>query len=150
MRTYSHWKERRRNKREDLDFAAALEAEDRRIGDAEQRLTADPAAYSYAHEQQSYARQSEYAPALERWYALFAREHILVLASEEYYADPQTALDQAQDFLGLPREPLSSSEVRNAAAGEQLDPVIAERLARRFAPLNARLVELTGRTFPWS
>ena len=150
MRTYSHWKERRRNKREDLDFVAALEAEDRRIGDAEQRLTADPAAYSYAHEQQSYARQSEYAPALERWYALFAREHILVLASEEYYADPQTALDQAQDFLGLPREPLSSGEVRNAAAGEQLDPVIAERLARRFAPLNTRLVELTGRTFPWS
>jgi hypothetical protein len=40
--------------------------------------------------------------------------------------------------------------VRNAAAGEQLDPVIAERLAQRFAPLNTRLVELTGRKFPWS
>jgi len=150
MRTYSHWKERRRNKREDLDFAAALEAEDRRLGDAEQRLTADPAAYDYAHEQLSYARQSEYAPAMERWYEHFPRDQILVLASEEYYADPRAVLDQAQVFLGLPREPLSSSEVRNAAAGEQLDAAIAERLARRFLPLNARLVELTGRTFPWS
>lgn len=150
MRTFSHWKERRRNNREELDFAAALEAEDGRIGDAEQRLSTDPGAYSYAHEQLSYARQSEYAPALERWYAHFPRENILVLASEEYYADSQAVLDQTQDFLGLPREPLRSTEVRNAAPGEHVDPAVAERLALRFAPLNARLVELTGRTFPWA
>lgn len=50
MRTFSHWKERRRSNREDLDFAAALAAEDARLGDVERRLAADPAAYSYAHE----------------------------------------------------------------------------------------------------
>ena len=149
MRTYSHWKERRRSNQEELDFAAALAAEDARLGDVEQRLATDPTAYSYAHEQQSYARQSEYAPALERWYARFPHERILVLASEDYYANPVAVLDEAQRFLGLPREPLGSGEVRNAAAGETIDAGVAAELARRFAPYNARLAELTGRTFPW-
>lgn len=150
MRTYSHWKERRRNNMEDLDFAAALAAEDARIGDADERLRSDPAFHSYPHEQQSYARQSEYAPALERWYAHFPREQILILASEDYYADPPQVLGEAQDFLGLRREALESGDVRNAAAGAQLDVVLAQQLAARFAPLNARLRELTGRDFPWS
>lgn len=150
MRAYSHWKERRRNNREDLTFAAALEVEDRRIGNAEARLTADPAAYSYAHEQQSYARQSEYAPALQRWYKALPAKQILVLSSEEYYANPEITLSHAQEFLGLPLESLSSCEVRNAAPGEQLDPLVRERLMRRFAPHNEQLVQLTGRTFPWS
>lgn len=149
MRTYSHWKERRRGGFEELAFSDALEAEDARIGAAEQRLRHDPAYHSYAHEQLSYARQSEYAPALERWYAHYPREQILILASEDYYADPQSALGEAQDFLGLPRERLASGQVRNAAAGEDVDPKTAAMLVARFAPYNARLEQLTGRVFPW-
>lgn len=150
LRTYSHWKERRRQGREPLDFPAALAAEDARIGDAETRLVASDAAYSYAHEQQSYARQSEYAPALRRWYDAFPRERILVLASEDYYADPADALARTHDFLGLPARPSGSTgEVRNAAEGDPLDPDVARALAVRFAPLNAELEDLTRRRFPW-
>jgi hypothetical protein len=149
LRTFSHWKERRRNNREELDFAAALAAEDVRIGDAEARLVADPAYYSYEHEQLSYARQSEYDTALARWYARFPADRILVLASEDYYADPRTALAQAFDFLGLPQVDVPTGDVRNAAEGAELDPQIAEQLAERFAPHNERLAALTGRSFPW-
>lgn len=150
QRAYSHWKERRRENLEHLDFVAALAAEDARIGDAEVRLRSHPAAYSYAHEQLSYARQSEYASALERWYKHYPREQILILSSEDYYASPQSALDEAQDFLGLSRSILALGDVRNAAAGDTIDPVVAAGLAVRFAPSNERLCALTGRTFPWS
>jgi hypothetical protein len=150
LRTYSHWKERRRNNAEPLDFAAAIEAEDARIGDDEARLQADPTFYSYAHEQQSYARQSEYVTALERWYARYPAEQILVFASEDYYQRPQATLDRVLDFLGLPREQIASGEVRNAAAGSDLDPELRSRLSERFAPYNARLATLTGQSFPWS
>ena len=150
MRTYSHWKERRRDRREPLDFLDALAVEDERIGDAEQRLVADPAAYSYAHEQQSYARQSEYDVALERWYRRYPAEQILVLASEDYYADPTGALGSAFAFLGLEPRDVGGGEVRNAAAGDRLDPEIRAALAERFAPHNARLAEITGRSFPWA
>ncbi len=149
MRTHSHWKERRRNDMEELDFATALAAEDARIGDVEMRLTQDPSFQSYAHEQQSYARQSEYDTALTRWYAHYPREQILVLSSEEYYADPLLQLTVATTFLGLPAEAIASGDVRNAAAGDELDPEIRERLAARFAPHNERLEQLTGRSFPW-
>ncbi len=150
MRTYSHWKERRRNRREPLDFLDALAVEDQRIGDAEQRLVADPGAYSYAHEQQSYARQSEYDVALERWYRRFPADRILVLASEDYYADPAGVLATAFTFLGIEPRDVGGGEVRNAAAGDRLDPDVRARLAQRFAPHNARLAEMTGRSFPWA
>lgn len=149
-RTYSHWKERRREGMEDLAFQAALAAEDERIGEVEDTLRRDPAAYSYAHEQQSYARQSEYVTGLARWYEHYPREQILILSSEEYYGDPRGALDQAQDFLGLHRQPLGSGEVRNAAAGDAIDRVVAAELRNRFAPYNEQLCQLTGRTFPWA
>lgn len=149
QRTYSHWKERRRGGFEDLEFAAALAAEDTRIGDVEERLRREPAFHSYAHEQLSYARQSEYATALARWYACFPSQQILILSSEDYYANPQATLDEAVDFLGLPRQPLASGEVRNAAAGDEIDPAVAAELKARFAPYNDQLRELTGRSLPW-
>jgi hypothetical protein len=149
MRTYSHWKERRRGGFEELDFAEALAAEDSRVGDVEERLRREAGFHSYAHEQQSYARQSEYAPALERWVAHYPREQFLIVSSEDYYATPQATLAEAQRFLGLPVRTLASGEVRNAAAGESIAPDVAERLAARFAPHNAALAEMTGQTFAW-
>ena len=150
MRTYSHWKERRRGNAEQLDFRAALAAEDERVGQVEDRLRADPTFRSYPHENFSYARQSEYDTALARWYANYPAERILVLASEDYYADPQQVLDQVLEFLGLPSEPIANRNVRNAAPGEDLDADVRAALTARFEPHNRRLAELTGRTFPWA
>ena len=150
MRTYSHWKERRRNGLEELSFADALAAEDDRIGDVDERLAAVPGFRSYAHENLSYARQSEYDTALARWYDHYPADRVLVLASEEYYADPQAELDRASGFLGLAPERTASGDVRNAAAGDDLEPELRARLAERFAPHNAALERLTGRSFPWS
>ena len=149
-RTYSHWKERRRAGAEDLDFADALAAEDARLAGVTDELLARPDYYSYAHEQQSYARQSEYDVCLERWLAHYPREQLLVVSSEEYYADQQAVLDRALDFLGLPSAPVATGEVRNAAAGGGLDGPLRDRLAARFAPHNDRLAELVGERFDWS
>lgn len=151
MRTYSHWKERRREGREPLDFEDALAAEDERIGDAADRLRTDPSFYSYAHEQQSYARQSEYDVALGPWMDRYPRDQFLVLASEEYYADPQAALDVSADFLGIPRVAgLASGNVRNAATGDPIDPAVRARLTERFAPHIETLESMCGRSFPWA
>jgi len=149
-RAHSHWKERRRNGVEELSFADALAAEDERIGDVEDRLRTDPSFTSYAHEQLSYARQSEYDVGLERWYAQYPAAQIKVIASEDYYADPQAALDEVFEFLDLPPERVASGEVRNAAGGDDLEPAIRDALAARFAPHNDRLEQLTGRRFDWT
>jgi hypothetical protein len=150
MRTYSHWKERRRNNAEDLSFVEALEAEDKRISGEELRLRTEPDYYSYPHEQQSYVGQSRYVNALEPWVARFGIENVLVIASEDYYSAPSTALAQVAEFLGIDSLPSVAGEHRNAAAGEDIDPEIKEYLSDLFAEDNARLESLIGRKLPWT
>lgn len=150
QRAYSHWKERRRNGAEDLDFLDAVEAEAGRLSGERDRLVQDPGYLSYAWEQQSYVTQSRYAASLRPWIDLFGRDRLLVLASEDYYADPVRVLGDVDDFLGLPRRVASSGAVRNAAPGAALPPEVAERLRDLLADDTASLLELTGRDFPWA
>ena len=149
MRTYSHWKERRRSDAEPLDFLDALEAEPSRLAGEEQKLIDDPRYYSYAHEQQSYSEQSHYFPSIMRWVELYGIENVLVIASEDYYSDPATALAQVAAFLGIEYSPLASAEHLNAAQGEPLDNEIIDMLKPRFAADNAALETLIGRKLPW-
>ncbi|MGN6609419.1 MAG: sulfotransferase domain-containing protein [Jatrophihabitans sp.] len=148
-RTYSHWKERRRADAEPLSFAEALEAEETRLAGVDDARLADPSFYSYAHEQQSYVRQSEYDVALGRWLERYPRDRVLVLRSEDYYRDGAATLATAQQFLGLPVRAIGSASMRNAAEGAPLDPALRARLAAHFAPHNERLEQLTGMHFNW-
>jgi hypothetical protein len=149
MRTYSHWKERRRSHAEELDFAAALAAEPGRLAGERERLLRDPGYLSYAWEQQSYVTQSRYAESLRPWLDRYGRERVLVLASEDYYADPVRVLGDVDEFLGLPRRAASTGAIRNAAPGTGLPADVRERLASEFAEDVAALSALVGRTFPW-
>ncbi|GGS83134.1 deacetylase sulfotransferase [Planobispora rosea] len=148
-RTFSHYRERVRSGAEDLSFEDALAAEKERTAGEEERLLADPSATSYAHEQQSYVAQSEYARCLRRWLEHFPPSQVHVLTSEEFYRDPQRACDEAVAFLGLPPAVLhSASRVWNPAPRADLDEDVRRRLAEHFAPHNADLERLLGRGFP--
>lgn len=149
-RTYSHWKERRRGDAEPLDFEAALDAEASRLAGEEEKILADPRYISYPHEQQSYATQSYYAKSLRRWADLYGMENILVLTSEEYYADQPGTVARAARFLGLEASEPASGGHMNAAPGESMDPELRGRLRALFADDVAELEQMIGRTLPWS
>lgn len=149
MRSYSHWKERRRNNAESLNFADAVAVEGSRLAGEEDRLRSEPDYYSYAHEQQSYVAQSMYARALRPWIERFGRENLLILISEEYYADPGASLAQVADFLGIRGGPVGPGEHLNTAAGVALDPGVREQLTPVFAADIEELEEMLGRALPW-
>jgi len=149
MRTYSHWKERRRSQAEPLDFLSALDAEEERLAGERERLVADPRYVSYPWEQQSYATQSAYAEPLSRWVDVFGRDRVHVAVSEDYYADAGDVLARLHVFLGLPAVRPTHTPVRNAARGEDLDAAVRRRLAARFAASNHALSTLLGRDLPW-
>ena len=148
-RTASHWSEQTRNGVETLSFRDALAAEADRVGDAADRIRRGDVLTSHAHEQQSYAAQSEYAASIERWLESYPREQMLVLFSEDFYADPATQLDRVFDFLGVPPHRLADHSARNAAPRSPIDEDLREMLQERFAPDVDRLAALTGTRPPW-
>ena len=148
-RTFSHWKERS-NHTEDLSFVAALAAEEERTAGEEARMLADPGYVSFAHRHQTYVAQSRYAPMLERWLDAFGEQHVLVVAAEEFYADPQVLCDTITDRLHLPRRDLGNPEPFNAEPSADMDPAVRAQLTEVLAADIDAVELLLGRPMPWS
>lgn len=148
-RAFSHWKERRRNRTEPLDFPAAIEAETARLAGEEARLVADPTAVSFAHRHCSYLAQGTYAPMLERWFSAFGRDRVWVQASEDVFAAPQDALDVVFERLGLPGHRLEHPEARNGEPSRDLDPGLRAELRARLSPAIRATEQVLGRELPW-
>jgi hypothetical protein len=149
-RAWSHWKEQRRRGFEPLaTFEQALDAEPDRLAGEVERLVADPAYRSFAHEHQSYATTGRYLAPLRRWQAAFPADQLLVLRSEDAFADPQGTFDRVLDFLGLRPARLAEAAPFNTTAGT-LAPATRARLAAELAPDTAALEAHLGRAFDWS
>jgi hypothetical protein len=149
-RAYSHWAEQHRDAREPLEFADALAAEPGRLAGEEQRLARREIGSSVHYEHHSYRWQGEYARFLERWYAGYPRDRVLVLVSEDLYRDPQSVLDRVFEFLGVHPFRLPSPEPWNAAPRVALQDGIRQALQEHYRPWNQRFVELTGVRPAWS
>jgi hypothetical protein len=74
---------------------------------------------------------------------------VVVVAAEEFYAQPQAFCDDLTDRLGLPRHRLSGTEPFNAEPSAGMDPGLRAELAERLAPEIAAVEELLGRPMPW-
>lgn len=147
-RAFSHYKERR-NHTEPLTFAEAIEAEEARTAGEEARMLADPTVISPAHRHQTYVAQSRYAPMLERWFAAFGRDRVLVTAAEDFYADPQAFCDQVTDAVGLPRHDLGSPKPFNSEPSADMDPVVRDQLRATLRTDIEAVEQLLGRPMPW-
>jgi hypothetical protein len=105
---------------------------------------------SFAHRHCSYVDQGRYAPMLERWYAAFGRERVLVAISEEMYADPQATFDRVTDHLGIRRHALRDTTAHNAEPARDFDPATRAELTALLAPAVRATEELLGRELPWA
>ena len=90
-----------------------------------------------------------YAPQLAHWFRHFPREQLLVLNSEQFFADPQATLDGVTDFLGLDRHRWSSFEVHHKGHYAPMKPESRRRLLDFFREPNEELYDLIGRRFAW-
>jgi hypothetical protein len=149
-RAWSHFKERRTEGREPLDFAAALAAEDTRTAGERDRLLADPGAVSAPYDWWSYRARGRYLEHLEPWLAAFDRSQLLIVASETLYADPAGTYATVLDFVGLPPYELPAYDVFNDRPGGGLDPAVRAELTAYYRPHNAALQDRLGMTFDWS
>jgi hypothetical protein len=113
-------------------------------------MTRDGGYFSHAWWDYTYVARGRYAEQLERWFAVFPREQLLVLATEELAADTSGAYARVLDFLGAPAHDLSDYPRVYEQEYAEMAPETWRRLAETFAEPNRRLYELLGRDFGWT
>lgn len=149
-RAYSHWKERRTNEVEPLEFAEALAAENDRTAGELERLVADPSYVSEAYDWYSYRARGRYLEHLTPWLDIFDRSQFLFLASEDLYTRPSFVYSRTLEFLQLPRFDPGEFTVYNDRPSAPMDPTVRTELTHYYAPHNTALVERLDMEFPWS
>ena len=148
-RAYSHYHHEVDLGREPLSFEAALDAEDQRLAGEVERMVADPQAFSHAWWDHSYVLRGRYAEQLERWFAVFPREQLLIVTTEELARDTPGTVARVLEHIGAdPFEADAYPRVFERAYAPMADAT-RQRLDAVFAEPNRRLAELVGRDPGW-
>jgi hypothetical protein len=144
-RAHSHYQERHRQGIETLPtFAEAVEAEDARLAGEVEHMLDDPTYVSWNHLNFGYVAQSDYATGLRRWLDRYPADQLLVLPSEDLYADDAGVLAHVRGFLGLEAERPAETKQWNRTGSSDLDPGLARELQARLAPSVRELQVLLG------
>lgn len=150
-RAYSHYLHEVRRGFESLSLEEALDREDERLADEADRLMQDDNSRSFEHQHHSYLARGLYHEQLTRFEARFSRENMLILCSEEFFADPSAEYGKALEFLRAPHwTPPSFARYNANTYRTSMPDNVRRRLAERFAKPNAALFAFLGRSLPWS
>ncbi len=149
-RAYSHFHHESRFGQEDRTFEEAIDAELRHAATDGEEPIHPRRDHADASRYLRYLARGLYAEQLERWFALFPREQILVLRSEDMFSDAAPVYADVLDWLGLPPHELTKFPKRNRGRYDApLSLATRDRLREIFAPHNARLERLLGRSMRW-
>lgn len=139
-RAWSHWR---------MEYSRGVETHPFSwcIREGRQRLLA--ATPWGVHREFSYVERGFYGEQIQRLFAIFSREQVLILTADSLRADPGCVLGQVADFLGAPRRgAVKHREVHvGREVGAELEADDAAYLRDLYARDMGRLKELTGVQF---
>jgi hypothetical protein len=148
-RALSHYNHEVALGREPLPFEEALDAEDERLRGEVDHMLADPEYFSREWWGHTYKARGRYAEQLERWLAVFPREQVLIVPSDDLADDPAGAHARVLEFLGARPQRLDSYPRVYEREYAPMEAGTRERLAAEFEEPNRRLYELLGRDLGW-
>ena len=149
-RAYSHYSHMVKVGREPLSFEDALEKEQERLAGEADRIMDDPSYSTFKHLHYSYKARGYYAGQIRNLYALFPKENILILKSEDLYSRPADVMNTAFSFLKLPPRETGNYEVfKQGTYKSGLDPETRRKLVDHFRPSNRQLYDLLNMEFDW-
>jgi hypothetical protein len=144
-RAYSQHQMNFRKGIEPLSFEEAIAAETARLQNNRASSDEDWRTMSYV----AYLKRGLYAEQLHRWLALFPREQVLILRSEDFFQWPEEGVQRTLRFLDLRPWHPNQYDVHNPGAYDAMLPQTRARLSKHFAPHNQQLYELLGQDFGW-
>lgn len=148
-RAYSHYHLSVRLGFETLPFAEAIKAEQERLCGEQERMLADESYYSLSHQHHSYVARGIYVDQLKTWFDAFPRQQMLVLRSEDFFADTAVTVRQVTDFIGVNPYQESQYEVHNDIKYDSLPDTMRGFLHDYYRPHNQRLYDYLGTDFKW-
>lgn len=148
-RAYSHYQHACRLGLETHTFEEALAREEDRIGPDLEKLGSDENWPAEQLRHFSYRSRGIYVDQLMRWMPVYDSRRMLVLRSEDYFADPGATLARVLEFLRLkPWLPGVFAFRNRGGYARQATPQHTE-LRAYFAPHNRRLAEWLGIDLGW-
>jgi len=146
-RAFSHYQHKKTRHLESRSFAEAVEAEI--------RTNAFPAQWGVAlgegaQPMLGYVARGYYALQLELLGKMYRRNRVLVLDSENLFADTAATCNRVFDYMGLEDFDVEPSKVYNRGYyQEKIDPRVAEQLRAHYRPYDELLTEIVGQPFSW-
>jgi hypothetical protein len=139
---------------EKRSFAEAIAAEEETVAAELEKIRSTPRYLAWNLRHHSYVSRGLYSEQLRHYYEHFDASQILVLKSEDLFADPQVAFDRVTRFLGLGQFTLTDITPRNTgryrAGIKEREPELARELYDYYAPYNRELQRMIGARFSWS
>jgi hypothetical protein len=130
-------------------FERALELEPARLVGERERMLVDPGYVSHHFQHNAYVTRGQYIEQLLQLEDVFGRERMLVIDSDEFFANGRPAFDSVCDFLGLPRRDDITFGKHNSRSRAPMSTQLRERLTAHFAPYDERLAAWWGRVPSW-
>ncbi len=149
-RAYSHYQQNVRKGRDQVTFTEAIEQEAERIEPELQKILQDETYYSFNHQHYSYLSRGVYSEQLKNWLQFFPNDQLLVLSSEDFFADTPAVFQRILAFLDLPPwNPPGGYPAFNTGKYPDLPRDVRSKLADYFAPFNQELYALLDHDFGW-
>lgn len=148
-RAYSHYNHNLRKKRENLSFELALEKEEERLSGKLEKMLEDEKYFNASYFNYAYLDRGIYVEQLKRWFSIFPKEQILILKSEDFFAEPAKDFSRVLNFLNLPQWKITEYNRFNGLEYQDMNPATRKQLIDYFKPHNQRLYEFLGMSFDW-
>ncbi len=134
-----------------MPIQAALAQEEQRTRAELEKLQVNPTYRSCVHRYYSYQQRGLYLDPIQRYHQLFVPAQVLILSSEEFFANTPSVLQTVFAFLGVDAGwQLAHLEPKNAGTNkDQVPDAVRQSLRAYFAPHNQRLYQYLGRDFHW-
>jgi hypothetical protein len=148
-RAYSAYAHERARGFETEAFADALELEPVRLAGEREKLRADPGYDSDHWRHNAYVTRGQYVEQLEHLEAVFGRDRLSVVDSQDFFDDPAPVFAQVERFLGLRAATGIQFERHNARPRSPMPAELRQRLDEHFRPYDERLAAWWGRVPSW-
>lgn len=146
-RAISHYFHEKQKQRESLPIYEALQQEEARLAP----IIKDKDYKNPIFKNCSYKSRGLYKDQLERYLKYFPWRQILVINSDEFFAEPENTLRQVFEFVevdtGYRVKNLTPRNVANNKS--DVSPETYEYLYNYFLPHNKALYELVGKSYGW-